>query len=106
MSVLNLLIFLNITTPLLCSIDWGSKYGGWVGALIGLIVGLVASLCNFFAIRAIGRVCWRWGMRCKEQNRPMYWPTLVMRLIYFVTGLWIAISSLLAIFVTKLVIHL
>jgi hypothetical protein len=105
MKVLNLLVLLNITTPFICSVDWGHKYDGWAGALIGLVVGLVISAGNFFAIRAVGKACWRYGMRCKEQNRSMYWPTQVMRGLYFAAGLWICTSSLLAIFITKSVIY-
>jgi hypothetical protein len=106
MSAFNLLIALNFTTPLFCSIYWGSKFGGLVGLLIGLVIGLIMSLGNYFGIKAIGNVCSRWGMRNKEQNRSMYWPTQMIRLLYFVLFLWIAVSSLLVMLITKAVIHL
>jgi hypothetical protein len=93
-TLTDLFTLLLVTAPIVDGIA-GGRGAGSVGVLVGLFVGFIMAVGNFFGFRAMVPRFVRWEKRHR----------VFTQLFGFVTIVWIFGSALLALLITKSIVH-
>lgn len=99
-SLWGLLSVLSFTTPLFCALTDGVKIGGIVAILISLVVGSGIGFGNVFGLKAVGS----YVTKRLPPNADKRWERILM-FLYVGSGIWIFVSSFLAMGITRFFIH-
>jgi hypothetical protein len=101
MSLTDLFSVLAVTTPIGCGVSAGWS-SGITGVIAGLVIGAAIAVVGFFGVRAVIK---RAALHpdLGRGTTPVW--RFLSKLLAFALYLWIFVSGLLAMFITKSLVH-